>query len=103
MGDAIRWANIIMCLFNLGVMIALFERVGRWFIPKIPMRLLAAGYGLALIALAGGSRARLGEALTWRTPVSAVALFLQCVGLVMMYRWYETPEGKAHSEKMARE
>lgn len=101
MGDAIRWACIVMCVFNLGVMAALFERVGRLFLPRTPMRLLAFGYALTLIALAGGSHARLGESLTWRSPVTVAALAMQFVALLLIHRWYATEDGRWHAEKMA--
>lgn len=100
MADAIRWGSILMCVFNLGFLLALFERVGRLFLPKTPMRMLTVGYSLTLVALVGGVHARIGEPLTWRSPVSTVALAVQLVALVMLYRWYGTPAGKDHASKM---
>lgn len=100
MADALRWTTIFMCLFNIGVLVALFEEVGKYFLPKIKMRLLMAANILSLFAIGLASYARLNEPVSWRIPLFLTAALLQLAALIRLHRWYGTEEGQSHKEKM---
>lgn len=98
--ELLRWIVMFGCVFNIGVLVALFDMVGRFVVPPIPMRLLFLANGLMLVTLGFSSYERLHDQLTFRTPLFAVALALELVGLVMLRRWYRTDEGREHVRRM---
>lgn len=98
--DFCRWTVAFACLFNIGIMVAIFERVGRSFLPTVWMRMLMLSNVLSLLVIAVGVHARLGSPITYRTPLLAVAALVQLVSLVGIHHWYGTPVGIAHSGRM---
>lgn len=102
MSDVVRYMTILVCLFNVGVMFALWERTGRLWLPKVWMRMLMASNVVQLTIVALGAYARLGHPMTWRTPILTVGAALELVALVGLYRWYGSKKGREHSERMTR-
>lgn len=98
--DVVRWVVVAACVFNIGVMWALYERVGRSFLPTAWMRLLLVSNAMSLVVIAVGTYSRLGHPITWRTPLLAVAALLQFVSLLGIHRWYGSVDGRAHSARM---
>lgn len=98
--DVVRWVVVAACLFNIGAMGALYERVGKSFLPKLWVRLLLFSNAFSLLVIGLGAYSRLGHPITWRTPLLAVAALLQFVSLLGIHRWYGTVDGRAHSALM---
>lgn len=100
MSDTVRWTLLFVCAFNVGFLVALYERVVKLMIPSVWTRLLLVsniGY-LSLLALS--VHARLGHPMTYRTPLIALFITLQLVGEIGLYRWYGTSAGGEHMRRM---
>lgn len=100
--DVIRWLSIVACAFSLMAFLRLYLEIGRRFLPKWPMRLLMASWGLFVADFAAFLHSRIGTEITWRSPAALVALGGQLVALVMLHRWYRSPAGQAHVDRMTR-
>lgn len=99
--DTLRWITVFVALFDIGVTIALFERIGRFFIPRLPMRMLMLANMIALAAVAEGAHSRLGHEFVWfATPVFLAAALLELAALVALHYWYGTARGRAHAARM---
>lgn len=103
MTDAVRLLTIFMCCANIGVLLALYQRVGRSFLPRLWMRMLMVASVVWLATTATAAYARFGQPLSWRTPFYTLAAALELASFVGLYRWYGTPAGLKHSERMKRE
>ncbi len=103
MADALRWTVILVCAFNVGVMLALYDRVGKAFLPVAPMRTLFTANGLIMVSIALATSTRLGEPMRWQSsPLLAVASIMELVALLAVYRWYGSVAGIEHIKRMTR-
>jgi hypothetical protein len=100
MSDVIRWITIYACLLDIGVILALYQRIGKAFVPHIFMRLLMIGAVLKLLALLAMSHAELGTALMWWGWLFLLAALLDLASFAGLYWWYGTPKGRAHADRV---
>ena len=100
MNDSLRVVTVFVCFFDVGCIGALYFRIGHSFLPKTWMRMLMIASTVWLLAGAIGTYERIGEAVTWRTPVAGGAALAELVAFLGLYHWYGTPEGKAHIKKV---
>ncbi len=102
MSDAIRLATILVCVFNIGVMGALWERTGRLWLPKTWTRMLLASNMLMLASLALAVATRFHHPVTWRTPMFTLSATVELVALIGLHRWYGSTAGRAHVIRMTK-
>lgn len=100
MTELLRAYVVFVCFVNLGVMLGLFERVGRFFIPKVGMRSLLFGNAVVIGAVGVGNVVHLHSPLVTVSYAIVVGVTIQLVALGGLWYWYGTPEGMAHSERM---
>lgn len=98
--NAFRVVVILACFMNVGLMVALFERIGRYFVPRLWMRSLFVADGLIMIGLGVGFYHRLGQPVTLRHGLVAVGAVLQLVAFIGLWVWYGTPAGQEHAARM---
>lgn len=95
--DIVRWLVIFACYLNVGAMVLLFQRVGRFFVPSTWMRLLAVGNAVVMVAIAVIIGSHLGHAIAWKHALLAVGAVAELVALVGLWHWYGTTTGRAHA------
>lgn len=92
--DAFRWFVLTLDLFALGTLLSLWERIGRFILPRAAIRLFLMASVMFLLSIAVEIWDRFGEPFAGRTLFAAVALVLYSMGLVRLYRWFGTEEGR---------
>lgn len=101
--DLVRWVIIVCAVLNLGAMVAIFERVGFAFKPRLWMRLLFAanvGWLTATLVLVHG---RLGHPIVPGHLLLGLSAVAEFVALVGSWFWYGTPAGHEHFDRMTRD
>lgn len=94
MADAFRWFVLLLDCFAFGTLLMMWERIGRFVIPKSAIRLFLAASIMFLCSFAIEVIYRFGESFKWRTLFSACALALYIAGLIKLYHWFGTEEGR---------
>lgn len=92
--DVFRWFVLALDCFALGTLLALWERIGRFVLPKSAIRLFLLASVMFLVSIAVEIWDRFGEPFAGRTAFSAVALLLYSAGMIELYRWFGTEEGR---------
>lgn len=93
-GDPWRVATVSLGWMIVGVMFALFQRFFRWGVPRTVYRL---GFGSALVIVSVSNldvASRIGDPLTWRTPLLFFAYVANLWANVVFYVWTRRPEGR---------
>jgi hypothetical protein len=98
--DALRWFVMAEGMFILGTVMALFQRAWRFAVPAGATRTLLLAGILLTVAIMTDQYDRLGQPLTWRAPIAAMAMTLYLAGLVRLYVWYRQPEGRKMRHEM---
>jgi hypothetical protein len=101
-GDLLRVFTVFACTLDVGAIVVLYTRIGRWFLPKLWMRGMMVGMLLILAGIATGSYARLGEPVKWWNVLLSAGAATVGVAFVGLYHWYGTEAGRAHAAKMIR-
>lgn len=100
LSEVLRVFVVFVCFANLGVMIGLFERVGKFFVPKTGMRTLFVGNAIVIGAVGVGNILHLRSPLVSVSYGVAIGVTLQLAALGGLWYWYGTEEGVAHSGRM---
>ena len=100
MSDTVRWLTIYACLLDIGVILALYQRVGKAFVPHVFMRLLMIGAVLKLTAILAMSHAQLGQALMWWGWLLLAAVLIDLTAFIGLFWFYGTPRGRAHADRV---
>ena len=89
-----NWLVIIEGAITIGVLIALYERIGRFVLPLRTMRAIFVASGLLVAYGMSESYQDIGGESTWRTwlAVSSMSLYLAAVGYLWL--WYNRPAGR---------
>jgi len=101
--DVFRYCVLVLDAFALGTLLAIWDRVGRFVIPKTASRLFFASSIMFLLTFAVEIWARIGQPLRLRTPFAAVTIVLYIAGLISLYRWFGTEPGRRRRHDMINE
>lgn len=98
--DLVRWLTIVSATFNVGVLTALYGRLGRLVLPRFAMSVLVASNMVLCIGMAWQAFELLHRPLLFsRIPIT-LALLAETAALVLLFHWYGTDEGRAHMKRM---
>ncbi len=98
--EIMRLTIVLVAGTNIGLTIALFERVGQHVVPTAAMRTLMAGFALVNLAMLLGSVIRFHVPPTWVAYIVLPGMLLELAGLVIVFHWYGTEAGIRHSATM---
>ncbi len=88
---------------NVGIMLALFERVAHAALPKWPIRIVFFSQALLMVTVIATTLARLGEPFYWKfSPLLLVATGAQLASMIAIFRWYGTMAGERHARRLKR-
>lgn len=103
MADTFRVVVLMLDFVALGTLLAIWERIGRFVIPKNAIRLFLIASIMFLISIAVEIYDRFGQPFHWRTLFAAIALTLYTLGMAELYRWFGTEEGRRHRHETINE
>lgn len=96
MVDILRWITIFVCVFNVGVMLAFYQRVGQLLVPHLQVRLLMLANAISLCGIAVSIHQLLGHSVTFRSVLLGTAAVVQFVALIGIHHWYGTRAGRVY-------
>lgn len=94
MADSVRYLILALCAFSLGTLAALYERVARFMLPKLTVRLLLLACALSLLSIMVDVGERLGQHFRARIVIALVSVIFYVIALVGLYRWFSHDEGR---------
>jgi len=101
--DILRWATIFLATLSVGTLSALYERIGRFALPKRPLRLIFLSMGMLLVSLIARIAQDIGEPFTYFTILPCSVMVLYLIGLADLYHWYGGKEGRRLRHEMINE
>lgn len=102
MNEAVRVAVVGLAFANVGFVVAIYGRIGLYLVPRAPMRFAMAA-NMGIMAVIGLSNlGHIHRPIVWTSWALLVCLAVKGAGLLGLFEWYGTEEGKAHAETVRR-